>query len=80
MDKRPETRVATKSWYGFGAWMRTAVPSFRTPMPARSEAKAQISGITHPLKAGDIIGVQYGEKKARCKVIWVIDGWRSPQD
>jgi len=25
------------------------------------------------LKPGDIIGVQVGEKKARCKVIWVVD-------
>lgn len=38
-----------------------------------SSEGAQVSGIAHPLKAGDIIGLQYGEKKARFKVIWVID-------
>jgi len=35
---------------------------------------AQLSGINHLLKAGEIIGVQHGEKKARFKVVWVIDG------
>jgi PilZ domain len=38
-----------------------------------SEHGAKLSGIEHPLKAGDVIGVQVGEKKARCKVIWVIN-------
>jgi hypothetical protein len=35
---------------------------------------AQILGINHPLKAGDIIGIKHGEKKARFKVVWVTDG------
>jgi hypothetical protein len=35
---------------------------------------AQILGITHPLKTGDIIGIKHGEKKARFKVAWVTDG------
>ena len=34
---------------------------------------ARLAGIEHSLKAGDIIGVQLAEKKARFKVIWVID-------
>jgi len=34
---------------------------------------AQILGIDHPLKAGDIIGIKHGEKKARFKVVWVTD-------
>jgi hypothetical protein len=38
-----------------------------------SSEGATFSGINHPLKAGDVIGVQHGEKKARCKVVWVID-------
>src|SRR5258708_31409000 len=29
-----------------------------------------LSGIEHDLKIGDTIGVQRGEKKARCKVVW----------
>jgi PilZ domain len=35
---------------------------------------AQILGIHHPLKTGDIIGIKHGEKKARFKVAWVTDG------
>src|SRR5271163_5134930 len=34
---------------------------------------ACISGIEQQLKVGDVIGVQYEAKKARCKVIWVVD-------
>ena len=34
---------------------------------------AQILGINHPLKAGDIIGIKHGDKKARFKVVWVTD-------
>ncbi len=36
-----------------------------------SIAGACISGIEQELKVGDVIGVQYETKKARCKVIWV---------
>jgi hypothetical protein len=35
---------------------------------------ACICGLEHELKVGDIIGVQYDKKKARCKVIWVMEG------
>ena len=34
---------------------------------------ACISGLEHQLKVGDVIGVQYQTKKARCKVIWVME-------
>ncbi len=34
---------------------------------------ACIYGIEPNLKVGDVIGVQYEGKKARCKVIWVVD-------
>ena len=33
---------------------------------------ACICGLEQELKVGDVIGVQYETKKARCKVIWVI--------
>ncbi len=38
-----------------------------------SETGACVYGIETELKVGDIIGVQYEGKKARCKVIWVVD-------
>ena len=34
---------------------------------------ACISGLEQDLKVGDVIGVQYQTKKARCKVIWVME-------
>lgn len=34
---------------------------------------ARLSGLEARLKPGDVIGVQAGDKKARCKVIWVVD-------
>jgi hypothetical protein len=38
-----------------------------------SATGACIFGIEPELKVGDVIGVQYEAKKARCKVIWVVD-------
>ena len=38
-----------------------------------SATGACIFGIEQELKVGDVIGVQYEGKKARCKVIWVVD-------
>jgi len=34
---------------------------------------ACISGLDQGLKVGDVIGVQYETRKARCKVIWVME-------
>jgi hypothetical protein len=34
---------------------------------------ACIYGLEHELKVGDVVGVQHETKKARCKVIWVME-------
>ncbi|HUJ94016.1 MAG TPA: PilZ domain-containing protein [Terriglobales bacterium] len=34
---------------------------------------AKLCDIHHPLKVGDVVGIQFGEKKARGKITWVID-------
>jgi hypothetical protein len=34
---------------------------------------AKIAGVKARLKTGDIIGVHFGDKKARCRVIWVVE-------
>ncbi len=34
---------------------------------------ACINGLEQSLKVGDVIGVQYENKKARCKIIWVME-------
>ena len=38
-----------------------------------SRTGACICGLEHELKVGDVIGVQYETKKARCRVIWVME-------
>lgn len=38
-----------------------------------SDHGARLSGLERQLIAGDVIGVQLGDKKARCKVTWVAD-------
>ena len=38
-----------------------------------SSTGACICGLEQELKVGDVIGVQYETKKARCKVIWVLE-------
>jgi hypothetical protein len=38
-----------------------------------SATGACIYGIEVDLKVGDVIGVQYETRKARCKVVWVVD-------
>jgi hypothetical protein len=34
---------------------------------------ACISGLEHEVKIGDVIGVQYESRKARCKVVWITE-------
>ncbi len=49
-------------------------PFFQAAMAQNISATgACIYGIEPDLKVGDVIGVQYEGKKARCKVIWVVD-------
>ena len=38
-----------------------------------SDHGAKLSGLEKKLHPGDIIGVQFGDKKARCKVVWAAD-------
>ena len=38
-----------------------------------SDHGATLAGLEEHLKAGDIIGVHFGDKTARCTVIWVVD-------
>jgi len=39
-----------------------------------SDHGARLSGLEKPLRPGEIVGVQLGGKKARCRVIWAVDG------
>jgi hypothetical protein len=49
-------------------------PFFQNAMAQNvSVTGACIYGIEPELKVGDVIGVQYETRKARCKVVWVVD-------
>src|SRR5437660_7313767 len=62
--------LKVKVW-GMGA---NNQPFFQNAMAQNISATgACIYGIEPELKVGDVIGVQYQGKKARCKVIWVVD-------
>src|SRR5215472_10967665 len=62
--------LKVKVW-GMGA---NNQPFFQNAMAQNISATgACIGGIESELKVGDVIGVQYEGKKARCKVIWVVD-------
>ena len=75
MDKRPETRVAAVILVRVWGMDAEGRPFFQNANASNiSSEGAMISGIAHPLKAGDVVGVQHGEKKARFKVVWVMDG------
>lgn len=57
--------------WGMGA---SGQPFFQNAIAQNiSISGACIYGIEQNLKVGDVIGVQYESKKARCKVIWVVD-------
>lgn len=75
MDRRPETRVATPILVRVWGMDADGRPFFQNANASNiSTEGATLSGINHPLKAGDVIGIQYSEKKARLKVVWVVDG------
>jgi len=71
---RPETRVTAnlklRVW-GMGADGRAFSQNAHTCNI--SSGGALLSGIEPDLKVGETIGLQYGEKKARCTVVWAIN-------
>jgi hypothetical protein len=75
MQIRPEPRVradlVVRVW-GMGADGHAFFQNARADNI--SSAGALLTGIEYQLTAGDTIGVQFGEKKARFRVVWAIDG------
>lgn len=67
---RATMELKVKVW-GMGA---NGQPFFQPAMAQNVSATgACLYGIEPELKVGDVIGVQYEGKKARCKVVWVVD-------
>ncbi len=73
-ESRPETRVPVnlkvRIW-GMDAGGHTF---FQHVSACNISSKgALLSGIEHGLTVGEIIGLQYGDKKARYKIVWVLE-------
>jgi len=72
MEKRPELRVSADIPVRVWGMDVDGKPFFQSAMANNlSSEGAQLTHIHHSLKIGDIIGIQYAEKKGRFKVIWV---------
>jgi hypothetical protein len=72
MDKRPETRVEADIPVRIWGMDADGRPFFQNALAGNlSSEGAHLSHINHTLKIGDIIGIQYGEKKSRFHVIWI---------
>ncbi|HEX8815668.1 MAG TPA: PilZ domain-containing protein [Terriglobales bacterium] len=74
MDKRQETRreasLIIRIW-GMDSDGRAFFQNVKADNVTTEGAS--LSGIAHPLKMGDVIGVQYGDRKARFKIMWLVD-------
>jgi hypothetical protein len=74
MEKRRETRVATNLLIRVWGMSADGRPfSQNANLHNISGQGAMLSGVEHQLTQGDVIGVQLGDKKARFRVVRVID-------
>ena len=74
MSNKPEPRVESNLLVRVFGMDSAGHPFFQNVQAQNiSNHGAKLSGLEHPLTAGDTIGVQLGDKKARFKVIWVVD-------
>src|SRR5216683_8058736 len=72
MEKRPELRVLADIPVRVWGMDSDGKPFFQSATAGSlSSEGGQLSHINHCLKIGDVIGIQYGDKKARFEVIWV---------
>jgi hypothetical protein len=74
MADRPEPRVKTELPVRVWGMGKDGRPFFQNAEARNiSSEGAMISGLDQQLTPGDTIGLQYGDKKARFRVIWVIE-------
>src|SRR5690348_10285214 len=74
MENRPESRVSAQIPVRIWGMDADGRPFFQNAIASNlSSQGAHLSQIHRQLKTGDIIGIQYGDSKARFQVIWVKD-------
>ena len=72
MEPKGETRVNTDLPVRVWGMDADGKPFFQNATASNlSSEGALLSRIQHPLKMGEIIGVQYADKKARFEIMWV---------
>lgn len=72
MEKRPESRIAAEIPVRVWGMDSDGKPFFQNAIASNlSSEGALLSRIHHKLKEDEIIGVQYGDKKARFHIKWV---------
>jgi hypothetical protein len=71
MEKRPEERVSADIPVRIWGMDADGKPFFQSALAGSlSTDGAQLTNLCHSLKIGDIIGIQYADKKARFRVVW----------
>jgi hypothetical protein len=72
MEPKGQTRVAAELPVRVWGMDADGKPFFQNATASNlSSEGALLSRIQHPLKMGEILGVQYGDKKARFEIKWV---------
>jgi hypothetical protein len=75
MEHRPEPRLETDIPVRVWGMDADGRPFFQSASAGNiSSHGAMLSRISHSLKPGEVIGVQYGDKKARFRIVWMVDG------
>lgn len=75
MEQRPELRLETDIPVRVWGMDADGRPFFQSASAGNiSSHGAMLSRVNHSLKPGEVIGVQYGDKKARFRIVWVVDG------
>ena len=72
MEKRPELRVSADLPVRIWGMDADGKPFFQNATASNlSSEGALLSDVHHVLKAGEVIGIQYGDRKSRFEVKWV---------
>lgn len=72
--ERPEVRIDTDLPIRVWGMDANGKPFFQHVRARNISGQgALVTGIEHQLKPGDVIGVQHEQKKARFRVVWVVD-------
>ena len=76
MEKRPEKRAPAEIPVRAFGMDADGKPFFEKAVASNlSSEGAQLARVQHSLKIGEVIGIQYGDKKARFEIKWVKPGF-----